>query len=627
MSLDARGHTELAQQDRALAADVLTHLDAQIESARGAARGRARAGRGDPRARRADGRAPGGDPARRDGPQALLEEERSSLLARSGQRLGVPAESVTLALLGTLMDDARAERANARSAELRGLLHELQREHSCNRALMQIELGFLDHLMGMLSLDGVNGYDTHGSSTPITRSRPHGALHVLDLQRLNSMSIPTLQGLQTALSGLLAEQTALDTTGNNIANANTEGYSRETAVLRAQPAARRSPRSRPTPARARSSAPASASQTITRIRNTYLDAQYRAQNSALSAASTQAEVLEQAQSRLQRTLQRGHRQPAVDLLDRVEQPRRLAHRRTGEAAKEGVVAAGEQLANTFNELSAQLSTISAQATEQYNALAGPSGEVEQLANQIAQLNGQIKLAEEAGQPPNEMLDRRDQLLDKLSALAQRHVTEETDHTDTVSFGEAAEPLVEGTNVNWPQTITEAAGGELGALLDLTGPKGALTGLQTGLDGVAETLAATVNAQLTTPFFSGTTAATLAVAVTPAEVQASGTGAGGQQRSGACESPALRGGAAEQDYATLVEEVGSDVQDAKDEQTNLQTTVTAINDQRQSVSGVSLDEEMTNLITFQRGYQASARTMTAMDEMLETLIEHTGVVGL
>jgi flagellar hook-associated protein 1 FlgK len=70
-----------------------------------------------------------------------------------------------------------------------------------------------------------------------------------------------------------------------------------------------------------------------------------------------------------------------------------------------------------------------------------------------------------------------------------------------------------------------------------------------------------------------------------------------------------------------------VQDAKDEQTNLQTTVTAINDQRQAVSGVSLDEEMTNLITFQRGYQASARTMTAMDEMLDTLINHTGVAGL
>jgi flagellar hook-associated protein 1 FlgK len=67
--------------------------------------------------------------------------------------------------------------------------------------------------------------------------------------------------------------------------------------------------------------------------------------------------------------------------------------------------------------------------------------------------------------------------------------------------------------------------------------------------------------------------------------------------------------------------------AKDNQTNFQATVTAVANQRQSVSGVSLDEEMTNLITFQRGYQASARTLTVMSAMLETLIEHTGGVGL
>ena len=136
------------------------------------------------------------------------------------------------------MDAAGAERASACSAELKGLLHELQREHSCNRALMQIELGFLDHLMGMLSLDGVSGYDTqrllhvhHAAPPPRRAARPRPAAP-------RAMSIPTLQGLQTALSGLLAEQQALDVTGNNIANANTEGYSRETAVLETEPADR-----------------------------------------------------------------------------------------------------------------------------------------------------------------------------------------------------------------------------------------------------------------------------------------------------------------------------------------------------------------------------------------------------
>ena len=63
-----------------------------------------------------------------------------------------------------------------------------------------------------------------------------------------------------------------------------------------------------------------------------------------------------------------------------------------------------------------------------------------------------------------------------------------------------------------------------------------------------------------------------------------------------------------------------------EQTS-QSVLTSIDNQRQSVSGVSLDEEMTNLMKFQRGYQASARMMTTIDQMLDTLINHTGTVGL
>ena len=116
------------------------------------------------------------------GRRQLLDEQRSRLLSRCGERLGVPPETVTLTGLLELMRADQAERARNLSAELKGLLAELQREHSCNRAIMQIELGFLDHLMSMLQVDGVNGYDPRGSSTAITRSRPHGGLHVLDLR-------------------------------------------------------------------------------------------------------------------------------------------------------------------------------------------------------------------------------------------------------------------------------------------------------------------------------------------------------------------------------------------------------------------------------------------------------------
>jgi flagellar hook-associated protein 1 FlgK len=416
------------------------------------------------------------------------------------------------------------------------------------------------------------------------------------------MSIPTLQGLQTALSGLLAEQQAMDVTGHNIANANTEGYSRQVAVLETNQAI-------PVPALSAITGQGAqlgtgvTVETYTRIRNAYLDAQWRAQNSALGAAGAQAEELEQAQSAFNEPSSTGI---ASQLSNFWSAWSSLANSPTSAAAKEGVVAAGERLATAFNQLSAQLSTISAQAT---------------------QLNAQIKQAEQARQPPNDMLDRRDLLIDKLSSLAQVTVTKQADGTDTISFGDAAEPLVEGTTVNWPQGLTSAAGGELGALLALTGPAGPLTNFRTELDAVAASVSSTVNELHTsTPFFTGSTAATLAVAVSAAEVQTSSTAAPGGNDV-ALAIAGLRGSTAEQSYSGLIGLVGSRVSGAQNEQANLQTTLTAIGNQRQSVSGVSLDEEMTNLISYQRGYQASARTLTAMDEMLETLIEHTGRAGL
>ncbi len=437
------------------------------------------------------------------------------------------------------------------------------------------------------------------------------------------MSIPTLQGLQTALSGLLAEQQAMDVTGNNIANANTEGYSRQRAVLETNQEIQIPSISAITGQGAQLGTGVTV-ETYTRVRNSYLDAQYRTQNSGLSGASAQAEALEQAQSAVNEPSSTGI---ASQLSEFWSSWNSLADAPNSEAVKEGVVAAGQRLAGSLNALSTQLSSISAQAEAQYTSRTAPGGEVAEIAKQIGQLNEQIKLAEQANQPPNDMLDRRDLLLDKLSSLAQVTVTTNPDGTDTVAFGDAAKPLVEGSTVNWPQTLTAAAGGELGGLLSLTGPGGSLSAFRAELDSVASTLATSVNSLHTaTPFFSGNTAATIAVAVKASEVQSSSTEAAGGNDI-ALAIAGLRGGAADQSYSSLVESIGNKVKSAQSEQANMQTTLTAISNQRQSVSGVSLDEEMTNLISFQRGYQASARTLTAMDDMLEQLIEHTGRAGL
>jgi len=167
--------------ERELVGEVLSHLDTQLASARALLelvleQGAAIRARDVHTVVRLAGVLHG-----EMGRRQQLEEQRASLLHRSGECLGVPTEAVTLTRLSTLMSDAEARAAGERSAELKGLLHEMQREHACNRALMQLELGFLDHLMGVLALDGVSGYDTRGSSTSITRPRPAGTPHVLDL--------------------------------------------------------------------------------------------------------------------------------------------------------------------------------------------------------------------------------------------------------------------------------------------------------------------------------------------------------------------------------------------------------------------------------------------------------------
>jgi flagellar hook-associated protein 1 len=90
---------------------------------------------------------------------------------------------------------------------------------------------------------------------------------------------------------------------------------------------------------------------------------------------------------------------------------------------------------------------------------------------------------------------------------------------------------------------------------------------------------------------------------------------------------LRGGTADQAYGAFVARVGAEVSQANRQQANAQALTDAVEDRRQSVAGVSLDEEMTSLIRFQRAYQASSRAMSTMDEMLDVLINRTGRVGL
>ena len=163
---------------------------------------------------------------------------------------------------------------------------------------------------------------------------------------------------------------------------NTEGYTRQVAVLR------------PTKLCTSLAVPNGEGGQLgpgvvtgfTRIRNEYLDSQYRTQNAALGAARTRAERADPGAERLRRTLLAGI---ASQLSAFWSAWSGLSNNPTSEAAKVAVVSAGRQLPTTLKQVDGQLEGIETQASLQYQAIAAPTGNSRADAKQIAQLNEQI----------------------------------------------------------------------------------------------------------------------------------------------------------------------------------------------------------------------------------------------
>jgi hypothetical protein len=166
-----------AERDPALLAAVSRHLDAQIESARRLLDQVLRQGAAIRErdveavlARLSDIKV---EMAARE----TLEQERGGLIEAAALRLGIGPAEVTLKAMTGLTGAEEAASIEARSAELRGLLAEIAREHGINRALMRQELAFLSHLTRLLGGDAEPGYKPTGDTGTAPASH-----HVLDLQ-------------------------------------------------------------------------------------------------------------------------------------------------------------------------------------------------------------------------------------------------------------------------------------------------------------------------------------------------------------------------------------------------------------------------------------------------------------
>lgn len=464
------------------------------------------------------------------------------------------------------------------------------------------------------------------------------------------------RALETAFRGLMAQQRAVDTANHNIANANTPGFARQRVQLMP---------SMPytVPAFNRSGLPGQIGTgvlvaSISRVRESVFDLQYRVQSQALGEASTQVDAYAQIEAVFNEPTQAG----LGALLDRFWRAwQAVGNQPEDLAARAALVQDATTLATNLNRMRQQLRELQ---TDAATKLTLQVSEVNSIAERIATLNQQIVAALATGQTPNDLMDQRDLLLDKLASYTGATIRTLPNGAINISLG--GYPLVDqdqwfalavdfsgGTaSVVWQGTTSPAAldRGSLRALVDLH--NAVLPGLVQKLEAIRDALATEVNALHTTgygltdpagpppgrDFFQITAGGELevnpALVADPQLIAAADAADEPGNNAIALAIAELRsklvlnsGTATINDfYNTLVAEVGGAGQTARVTRDNQQALVQAIDRQRQEIMAVSLDEEMTNLIKFQQAYGAAARAITAVDEMLDRIVNGMGLVG-
>lgn len=273
-------------------------------------------------------------------------------------------------------------------------------------------------------------------------------------------------------------------------------------------------------------------------------------------------------------------------------------------------------------------------------------QINSYATQLAKLNGQIGDAVFRGAAPNDLLDQRDVLLDKIARLTTITVNEGDNGVADVYVGSF--PLVDGITA---QEMVPSGGGPVwginGFPVDLSGELAAvheattitLPGIQASLDQIAATLQTVVNDQhragtdldgnTGVDFFTGSSAADIQLSPTlTARGVAAGTTSSSADNRNALAIARLgifaSGGVTVDGLVSaLSSRLGESAAATEQMSGVLSSALATLDDQRQSLMGVNLDEELADLVRYQRAYEASARVMTVADEMLDKLINGTG----
>ncbi len=518
----------------------------------------------------------------------------------------------------------------------------------------------------------------------------------------------TFGGLEIGKRGLFAQQTALNTVGHNIANANTPGYSRQRVNMQAS-------RPIPYPGMTNDVNPGQTGtgvivKDITRLRDEFLDRQYRNENKYVGYY----EARMQTYSKIETILKEGTGeekiglQPAMDRLWGAWQD--LVNGAENGEVREEVVGFAKGMVDVFDHISRSLKEFQADLNNLTNIKVQ---EINSIAQRLSELNAQVARLKPHGYATNDLDDQRDYLIDQLSKLVDVEVSPGTSGMINVRIA-GGQDFVIGTTTS----LLEATPNGTTGLLDVTIAGGAFAPVSGSLletlesrgmintgafSGVIPDMLTKINSLATVltkevndlhragtnlveikyaadpnadpnnppksglPFFvskkwvdslsgnlSGVDFATIDMnivypqdagdlVVNPLIVQntdllaaasdpATGIADGSNAQAIANIKNKLIGTGfpntttIEGYYASIIGELGVQAQQAENLFNTKSYTMNHVDFRRQSAAGVSLDDEMVDMIRFQQAYAAAARTITTMDQMLDKIINGMGVVG-
>jgi flagellar hook-associated protein 1 FlgK len=456
--------------------------------------------------------------------------------------------------------------------------------------------------------------------------------------------------LNIAVRAMETDQAALSTTSNNIANANTPGYSRQVVGLA---------EAQPLTYGGLIIGNGVQVQQVVSERNSLLQTQLDQETQQQGKYNALLGSMQQVQTLFNETSGTGLQSSLSNFFNSIQQ---LSNNPSSTSLRAGVLASAQTLAQNFNTSASNL--ISIQRNTDLS-VSQSVNQVNSLTAQIAQLNGEVSQATQTGQNPGIFIDQRDQLINQLSGLVDVSEISAGNNSLTLTTTGGASLVVGSTSFNLsskadPTTgfqhvysqgsdITSSiAGGALGG--NIQARDSAIPSVLSSLDSLAANIGSafnTVNKAGTDlngnpggNFFvpapaGGQGAATqMAVAITdPSQIAASLDGSAGDNSNLTAmlnlqKQTIVQGQTPIDAYSTLVYNIGNQVSNAQSESQNSQALTQQIQNQIGSVSGVSINEEAANLVQYEQAYQAAAQVAAVINSLTATAINigHSASAG-